>query len=46
MLLGRMEPHRCVEFTNVELAGGVDIATQKASAGFHTVRVERKLCAG
>jgi hypothetical protein len=37
-----------VKFTGVEVAGGAEIAAlvEKAVAGLHNVRVERKLCVG
>jgi hypothetical protein len=48
LLLGRMETHRRVEFTGIELTGGADLAAlvEKATAGLHTARVERELCVG
>jgi hypothetical protein len=56
LLLGRMKARRCVEFTDVNLACGVELATpvekavagpmEKAAIGLHTVRVERELCVG
>jgi hypothetical protein len=49
LLLGRMEAHRCVNFTGVELAGGAEITAlmekatidlvEKAAVGLHTVLV-------
>ena len=51
-----MEAHRRVKFTDVELAGGADLAAlmekvavgpvEKAVAGLHNMRVERELCTG
>jgi hypothetical protein len=48
LLLGRMKARRRVEFTDVEHAGGAEIATlvEKAAAGLHTMWAECKLCAG
>jgi hypothetical protein len=56
LLLRRMEAHRRVKFTSVELAGGAKLAApvekatadpvEKALAGLHTKRVEREMCAG
>jgi hypothetical protein len=56
LLLGRMEARRRVDFTGVELASSVEIASlvekatagsvEKAVADLRTVQVERELCAG
>ena len=56
LLFGRMEARRRVKFTDVELAGGADLAAlvekatvgpmEKAVVGLHNMRVEHELCAG
>ena len=48
LLPRRMEACRRVEFTGVELAGGmeIDAPIEKGATSLHTMRVERELCAG